>query len=64
VPRLIEAALGRLKSVEIYRVDYPTEDGTAVRDYVHVQDLPEAHVAALQYLLSRGESFSALSENL
>ena len=59
VPRLIEATLGRLKSVEIYGVDYPTEDGTAVRDYVHVQDLAEAHVAALQYLLSGGESFSA-----
>jgi UDP-arabinose 4-epimerase len=59
MPRLIEAALGRLKSVEIYGVDYPTKDGTAVRDYVHVQDLAEAHVAALQYLLSGGESFSA-----
>ena len=59
VPRLIEAALGRLESVEIYGVDYPTEDGTAVRDYVHVLDLAEAHVAALQHLLSGGESFSA-----
>lgn len=59
VPRLIEAALGRLKSVEIYGVDYPTEDGTAIRDYVHVLDLAEAHVAALQHLLSGGESFSA-----
>jgi UDP-glucose-4-epimerase GalE len=59
VPRLIESALGRLKSVEIYGVDYPTEDGTAVRDYVHVLDLAEAHVAALQYLLSGGECFSA-----
>ncbi len=59
VPRLIEAALGRLDSVEIYGGDYPTEDGTAVRDYVHVQDLAEAHVTALQHLLSGGESFSA-----
>jgi UDP-arabinose 4-epimerase len=59
VPRLIEAALGRLESVEIYGVDYPTQDGTAVRDYVHVLDLAEAHVAAVQHLLSGGESFSA-----
>jgi UDP-glucose-4-epimerase GalE len=59
IPRLIEAALGRLKSVEIYGVDYPTEDGTAIRDYVHVIDLAEAHVAALQHLVSGGESFSA-----
>ena len=59
VPRLIEAALGRLESVDIYGVDYPTQDGTAVRDYVHVLDLAEAHVAALHHLLSGGESFSA-----
>ena len=59
VPRLIESALGRLESVEIFGDDYPTEDGTAVRDYVHVLDLAEAHVAALQHLLSGGECFSA-----
>lgn len=59
VPRLIEAALGRLESVEIYGADYSTDDGTAVRDYVHVLDLAEAHVATLQYLLSGGKSFSA-----
>lgn len=58
VPRLIEAALGRLQSVEIFGVDYPTKDGTAVRDYVHVLDLAEAHVASLQHLISGGESFS------
>ena len=59
VPRLIEAALGKLDSVEIFGTDYPTEDGTAVRDYVHVSDLAEAHVATLQHLLSGGESISA-----
>jgi UDP-glucose-4-epimerase GalE len=59
VPRLIEAALGRLETVEIFGADYPTDDGTAVRDYVHVLDLAEAHVATLRYLLSGGESFSA-----
>jgi UDP-arabinose 4-epimerase len=59
VPRLIEAALGRLESVEVFGVDYPTKDGTAVRDYVHVSDLAEAHASALQHLVSSGESFSA-----
>jgi UDP-glucose-4-epimerase GalE len=56
VPRLIEAAKTKVGSVEIYGVDYPTEDGTAVRDYVHVSDLADAHVSALQHLLARGES--------
>ena len=59
VPRLIEAALGRLAAVEIFGTDYPTPDGTPVRDYVHVSDLAEAHVAALQHLASGSESFSA-----
>jgi len=59
VPCLIEAALGRLDTVELFGDDYPTPDGTAVRDYVHVSDLAEAHVATLQHLVSGGESFSA-----
>lgn len=59
IPRLLDAALGRQESVEIYGGDYPTKDGTAIRDYVHVSDLAEAHVAALQRLLSGGESFAA-----
>jgi UDP-glucose 4-epimerase len=56
VPRLIEAAKGKLGPVEIYGVGYPTEDGTAVRDHVRVSDLADAHVSALRYLLSQGES--------
>jgi UDP-glucose-4-epimerase GalE len=59
IPRVIEAALGKLESVEIFGTDYATEDGTAVRDYVHVADLAEAHVATLRHLLSGAESFSA-----
>src|ERR1019366_3228554 len=39
---------GRRPSVEVYGTDYPTPDGTAVRDYLHVVDLGEAHLAALQ----------------
>jgi UDP-glucose-4-epimerase GalE len=46
IPLAIEAALGG-KALEIYGTDYPTPDGTAIRDYIHVQDLADAHVAAL-----------------
>jgi UDP-arabinose 4-epimerase len=54
IPRVIAAALGSIASVEVYGTDYETEDGTAVRDYIHVTDLAEAHVAAMQYLESGG----------
>jgi UDP-glucose-4-epimerase GalE len=59
IPRILDVALGKLKSVEIYGSDYPTKDGTAVRDYVHVSDLADAHVASLRHLLSGGASFAA-----
>ena len=59
IPRTIDAALGRSSNVDVYGVDYPTADGTAVRDYVHVCDLADAHVAALRHLMSGGESFAA-----
>jgi UDP-arabinose 4-epimerase len=49
IPLALEAALGG-KPLEIYGTDYPTPDGTAVRDYIHVQDLADAHVAALDRL--------------
>lgn len=54
IPLLIQAALGIRDHVEIFGTDYPTEDGTAVRDYVHVSDLAEAHVLGLKYLLQGG----------
>ncbi|GAB6876185.1 UDP-glucose 4-epimerase GalE [Thermaerobacter litoralis] len=56
IPLVIEVALGQRPYVEIYGTDYPTRDGTAVRDYVHVADLAEAHVLALHYLLDGAES--------
>ena len=49
IPLAIEAALGG-KDLDIYGTDYPTPDGTAIRDYIHVQDLADAHVAALARL--------------
>lgn len=56
IPLTIEAALGLRSHVEIYGTDYPTPDGTPVRDYVHVTDLADAHVRALDYILQGGES--------
>jgi UDP-glucose 4-epimerase len=51
-----EAALRQREQVEIFGVDYPTPDGTGVRDYIHVEDLASAHLAALDYLRSRRPS--------
>lgn len=56
VPLVIEAALGRKDHIEVFGTDYPTPDGTAIRDYIHVADLAAAHVAALNYLLAGGET--------
>jgi UDP-glucose-4-epimerase GalE len=59
-PRLIPAALGALfgrrPPLKIFGDDYPTPDGTCIRDYVHVNDLAEGHVLALEYLVNGGES--------
>jgi UDP-glucose-4-epimerase GalE len=60
IPRVILAALGLESAVSVYGTDYATEDGTAVRDYVHVTDLAEAHVSALKRLL-RGEKSEAFN---
>jgi len=56
IPRAIDAALGLIPHLEIYGTDYDTPDGTAIRDYLHVTDLGDAHVAALRYLQSGGSS--------
>jgi UDP-glucose-4-epimerase GalE len=50
IPLVIEAALGRRSTVDIFGTDYPTPDGTAIRDYIHVTDLARAHVLALRQL--------------
>jgi UDP-glucose 4-epimerase len=54
VPLVLDAAAGRLPSVAIFGDDYPTKDGTCVRDYIHVQDLARAHVLAIGALTTPG----------
>ena len=56
IPLAIQAALGEKPDLEIYGTDYPTPDRTAVRDYTHVMDLAEAHVAALRHMLKSHEN--------
>ncbi len=51
-----EAAVGKRPHVSIFGTDYPTKDGTGVRDYIHVEDLASAHIKALDYLRQGGES--------
>ncbi len=50
IPLILEVALGRRESIRIYGTDYPTPDGTCVRDYIHVEDLASAHLLALRAL--------------
>jgi len=56
IPLVIYAALGKRKQIDIFGTDYPTPDGTAVRDYIHVTDLADAHLKALNHLTKGGES--------
>lgn len=56
VPLVMKAALGKAPSVKIFGTDYPTPDGTCIRDYIHVVDLAVAHVRALEYLQEYNQS--------
>ncbi len=55
IPLVLFTALGKRESISIYGDDYPTPDGTCIRDYIHVEDLADAHVKALEYL-NKGNS--------
>ncbi|HEX9585402.1 MAG TPA: UDP-glucose 4-epimerase GalE [Gammaproteobacteria bacterium] len=59
IPRAIQSALGEGDIFEVFGTDYDTPDGTAVRDYIHVEDLARAHVRAIEYLLQGGETAAA-----
>ncbi|MDW8305327.1 MAG: UDP-glucose 4-epimerase GalE [Acidobacteriota bacterium] len=56
IPLVLQVALGKRESIEVFGGDYPTRDGTCVRDYIHVLDLVEAHVKALDSLCTRRKS--------
>jgi UDP-glucose 4-epimerase len=56
IPLVLKTALGQRKAIDIYGTDYPTKDGTCIRDYIHVLDLADAHVCSLLYLAAGGKS--------
>ncbi|GGA41442.1 UDP-glucose 4-epimerase GalE [Paenibacillus physcomitrellae] len=56
IPLILQTALGQRESIAVFGDDYPTEDGTCIRDYIHVSDLADAHLRAVDYLRSGGES--------
>ncbi len=56
IPLVLLTALGKRESISIFGTDYPTPDGTCIRDYIHVNDLADAHILGLEYLLKGGDS--------
>jgi UDP-glucose 4-epimerase len=54
IPLILDAALGRRKNIKVFGTDYETKDGTCVRDYIHVNDLADAHIRGVDYLLEGG----------
>jgi UDP-glucose 4-epimerase len=70
MPYIAQVATGKLPSLKVFGSDYPTKDGTGVRDYIHVMDLAEGHLSALLYLaehvgwsainLGTGQGYSVL----
>ncbi len=52
----VKTALGKRPYLEIYGTDYPTKDGTCIRDYIHVDDLADAHILAMEYLMNNGKN--------
>jgi len=64
IPLILDVALGRRSSIRIYGDDYPTHDGTCIRDYIHVSDLAEAHLLALAALETPAAAQARLVYNL
>lgn len=56
IPLVLDAASGKRPHISVYGTDYPTPDGTCIRDYIHVTDLADAHVRALEYLKNGGKT--------
>jgi UDP-glucose-4-epimerase GalE len=58
VPLVMKAALGKAPAIQVFGTDYPTPDGTCIRDYIHVDDLSEAHLRALDHLADGGATIA------
>jgi UDP-glucose 4-epimerase len=56
IPLVLDAAIGKIESIKIFGTDYNTPDGTCIRDYIHIKDLADAHILALEYLLAGEKS--------
>jgi UDP-glucose 4-epimerase len=56
IPLILKTAKGERQSIKVYGTDYPTPDGTCIRDYIHIEDLADAHLLALDYLIDGGTS--------
>ncbi|MGI6110030.1 MAG: UDP-glucose 4-epimerase GalE [Eubacteriaceae bacterium] len=56
IPLILQVPLGQRESISIFGTDYPTPDGTCIRDYIHVDDLAQAHIKAMNYLRNGGDS--------
>ena len=56
IPLVLKTAKGERQSIKVYGTDYPTPDGTCIRDYIDIEDLADAHLLALDYLLDGGKS--------
>ncbi len=60
-PYLTQVAIGRYEYINVFGNDYPTQDGTGIRDYIHIMDLAEAHTVAIEYLINKRESLPAIN---
>jgi len=60
-PRITRVAIGKIKEIKIFGSDWPTVDGTGIRDYIHVMDLAEGHFAALDHLIKQKPQFLTLN---
>lgn len=56
IPLVLAAAAGQRENIQVFGTDYPTPDGSCIRDYIHVADLADAHIKAMEYLKNGGES--------
>ncbi|MGL4669847.1 MAG: UDP-glucose 4-epimerase GalE [Methanobacteriaceae archaeon] len=56
IPLILDVAIGKRESISIFGTDYPTEDGTCIRDYIHVEDLANAHIKAMEYIKNNNTS--------